>query len=59
MANTTCSEIEKVLKKKKNGKAVGPDNLPAEVWKILGAPGLECFQEVLNKIVEEENIPAK
>ena len=38
----------------KNRKAVGPDNLPAEVWKILGTPRLEYLQEVLNMIVKEE-----
>ena len=59
VANITCSEIEKALKKMKNGKVAGPNNLPAEVWKILGAPGLEYLQEVLNKIVEEEKIPAE
>ena len=59
MANITCSEVEKALKKMKNGKAVGPDNLPAEVWKILGAPGLDYLQEVLNKIIKEEKVPAE
>ena len=53
----TCSEVEKALKKMKNGKAVGPDNLPAEVWKSLGAAGLHYLQQVLNKIVAEEKIP--
>ena len=59
VANITCSEIEKSLKKMKNRKAVGPDNFPAEVWKILGAPALEYLQEVLNKIVEEKKISAE
>ena len=45
VANITCSEIEKALKKMKNGKAVGPDNLPVEVCKILGAPGLEYLKK--------------
>ena len=59
MTSITCSEVEKALKKMKNGKAVGPDDLPAEVLKILGAPGLDYLQEVLNKIIRDEKVPAE
>ncbi|ROT72113.1 hypothetical protein C7M84_009515 [Penaeus vannamei] len=41
----------------KNGKAVGPDNLPVEVWKSLGIIGIEYLKQELNKIMEEEKIP--
>ena len=58
VANITCSEIEKALKKMKSGKVPGVQHLLAEVWKILGAPALEYLQEVLNKIVEDEKILA-
>ena len=29
-------EVRIALKKMKNGKSVGPDQIPAEVWKSLG-----------------------
>jgi len=45
--------VEKALKMK-NGKAVGPDNLPVEVWKSLGMIGIEYLKQELNKITEEK-----
>jgi len=53
----TSEEVEKAMKKMKNGKAVGPDNLPVEVWKSLGIIGIEYLKQELNKIMEEEKIP--
>ena len=32
----TREEVRRALGKMKKGKAVGPDGLPAEVWKCLG-----------------------
>jgi len=34
-------EIREALKKMANGKAVGPDQIPVEVWKFMGEVGLE------------------
>ena len=34
--------MKRVLKKIKKGKSVGPDDIPAEVWKVLGGVGLDC-----------------
>jgi len=48
--------VEKALKME-NGKAVGPDNLPVEVWKSLGITGIEYLKQELNKIMQEEKIP--
>jgi len=53
----TEAEVRSALKKMKNGKAVGPDNLPIEVWKCLGEEGITFLCEMLNKICEEERIP--
>jgi len=53
----TEAEVRSALKKMKNGKAVGPDNLPIEVWKCLGEEGITFLCEMLNKICEEEHIP--
>ncbi|XP_069970999.1 uncharacterized protein PF3D7_1120000-like [Penaeus vannamei] len=53
----TSEEVENAMKMMKNGKAVGPDNLPVEVWKSLGITGIEYLKQELNKIMEEEKIP--
>lgn len=34
-------EVKKALKKMKTGKAVGPDDIPVEVWKYLGEVAVE------------------
>ena len=53
----TSVDIEMALRNMKNGKAIGPDNLPLEVWKSLGRTGVNFLKEALNKITDEENIP--
>ena len=53
----TSAEMEMALRNMKNGKATGPDNLPAEVWKSLGRTGVNFLKEALNKITDEEKIP--
>ncbi|KAK3558132.1 hypothetical protein QTP86_009868 [Hemibagrus guttatus] len=35
-------EIRKALKRMKSGKAVGPDDIPVEVWKCLGEAAVVC-----------------
>ena len=37
-----------------NGKAVGPDNIPIEVWKTLGDRGLEWLTEHFNEIMRSK-----
>ncbi|KAI5746693.1 hypothetical protein M8J77_006372 [Diaphorina citri] len=51
------SEVWEALKAMKNGKATGPDNIPIEVWKSLGADGLDLLLPLLNQVLEEERIP--
>ena len=55
----TSAEIETALRNMKNGKATGPDNLPAEVWKSLGRTGVNFLKEALKNITDEEKIPDK
>ncbi|XP_047502957.1 uncharacterized protein LOC125048337 [Penaeus chinensis] len=52
----TEDEVKRMLKKMKNRKAVGPDNLPIEVWKCMGE-GITFLCTTLNKICEDEEIP--
>ncbi|RZB91510.1 Carbon catabolite repressor protein 4-like 2 isoform B [Glycine soja] len=40
-----------------NGKAVGPDNIPIEVWKTLGDRGLEWLTELFNEIMRSKHMP--
>ena len=54
----TSADIEMALGNTKNGKATGPDNLPVEVWKSLARTGVHFLKEALNKITDEEKIPA-
>ena len=57
MEAITEAEVRSAFKKMKNGKAVGPDNLPIEVCKCLGEEGITFLCEMMNKICEEEHIP--
>ena len=40
-----------------NGKAVGPDDMPMEVWKCLGENALEFLTKLYNRTMESERIP--
>uniref|UniRef100_W5NL26 ribonuclease H n=1 Tax=Lepisosteus oculatus TaxID=7918 RepID=W5NL26_LEPOC len=46
----TIAEVTTAINKMKSGKAADPDDIPAEVWKLLGAQGH-------NKITEEKTPP--
>jgi len=50
-------EILTAMKRMKTGKAVGPDNIPVEVWKCMGTKGLVYLTKMFRKIMEEEQIP--
>jgi len=47
------------LRKTKNAKAPGPDEVLAEAWKMLGDPGIRLLTAMFNKITEEEKIPPR
>ena len=46
----TRTEVEKALRKMKNGKSPGMDEFPVEAWKCLGS-------ELMQKIWREERMP--
>ncbi|KAK3513783.1 hypothetical protein QTP70_028893 [Hemibagrus guttatus] len=45
-------EVRKALKRIKSGKAVGPDDIPVEVWKCLGEAAVEFLTSLFNKVLE-------
>ncbi|KAK3528597.1 hypothetical protein QTP70_005008 [Hemibagrus guttatus] len=50
-------EVRKALKRMKSGKAVGPDDIPVEVWKCLGEAAVEFLTRLFNRVLESERIP--
>ena len=50
-------EVKKQLKKMKNGRAIGPDGIPVEVWKSLGEEGIDMLWDLTNKIYQREVMP--
>ncbi|KAK3545937.1 hypothetical protein QTP70_016961, partial [Hemibagrus guttatus] len=50
-------EVRKPLKRMKSGKAVGPDNIPVEVWKCLGEAAVEFLTSLFNRVLESEKMP--
>ncbi|KAK3546076.1 hypothetical protein QTP70_020445 [Hemibagrus guttatus] len=50
-------EVRKALKRMKSGKAVGPDDIPVEVWKCLGEAAVEFLANLFNMVLESERMP--
>ncbi|KAK3540385.1 hypothetical protein QTP70_030406 [Hemibagrus guttatus] len=50
-------EVRKALKRMESGKAVGPDDIPVEVWKCLGEAAVEFLASLFNRVLESERIP--
>ncbi|KAK3568487.1 hypothetical protein QTP86_008540 [Hemibagrus guttatus] len=46
------NEVRKALKRMKSGKAVGPDEIPVEVWKCLGEAAVEFLTSLFNRVLE-------
>ena len=47
-------ELRENMKSMKNGNAVGPGNIPVEVWKCLGESGPEFVTKLYNRTMESE-----
>ncbi|KAK3539638.1 hypothetical protein QTP70_011091 [Hemibagrus guttatus] len=45
-------KVRKALKRMKSGKAVGPDDIPVEVWKCLGEAAVEFLASLFNRVLE-------
>ncbi|KAK3560234.1 hypothetical protein QTP86_002183 [Hemibagrus guttatus] len=50
-------EVRKALERMKSGKAVGPDDIPVEVWKCLGEAAMEFLASLFNRVLESERMP--
>ena len=50
-------EINESLRKMRNGKVEGPDQITVEVWKYLGEEGLKCLVELFNIICRTAKMP--
>ena len=50
-------EVKNALRRMKKGKAVGPDELPVEVWKCMGEMGIEFLTRLLNRLLMGERMP--
>ncbi|KAK3574849.1 hypothetical protein QTP86_018434, partial [Hemibagrus guttatus] len=55
--NIRKDEVRKALKRMKSGKAVGPDDIPVEVWKCLGEAAVEFLTSLFNRVLESERMP--
>ena len=44
-------EVKNALKRMKKGKAVGPDELPVEVWKCMGKMGTKFLTRLFNRLL--------
>ena len=54
--NCASREVKNALRRMKQGKAVGLDELPVEVWKCMGEMGIEFLTRLLNKLLVGETI---
>uniref|UniRef100_A0A3B3BTI6 ribonuclease H n=1 Tax=Oryzias melastigma TaxID=30732 RepID=A0A3B3BTI6_ORYME len=50
-------EVRGALKRMKSGKALGPDDIPVEVWKCLGEMAVEFLTGLFNRILGGEKMP--
>ncbi|KAK6743227.1 hypothetical protein RB195_010468 [Necator americanus] len=53
----TAVEVSAALAKMKSNKATGPDDMPTDVWNLLGDRGSEWLATLFNKIVAEGRTP--
>ena len=50
-------EVRTALRKMKNGKAQGPDDIPVEVWIALGNNDVEFLVNFFNRLLQGEKMP--
>ena len=50
-------EVKNALRRMKKGKAVGPDELPIEVWKCMGKMAIKFLTRLFNRLIMGERMP--
>ena len=50
-------EVKNALRRMKKGKAVGPDELPVEVWKCMGEMEIKFLTRLFNRLLMGERMP--
>ena len=55
--SVTNTEVRLALRKMKNGKAVGPDEIPVEAWKCIGEPAVKVMTRLFNRLLKGEKMP--
>lgn len=53
----SSTEVQLAVSQMKNGKATGPDQIPAEIWKHLGSIGNDWLTLLFNKILNNDPVP--
>lgn len=53
----TIMEVQQAIRKMKNRKACGPDDIPAELWKSLKENGEVWLTNLFNNILSSEEMP--
>ena len=48
--NISEEEVRDAIRKMKNNKAVGPDNIPIEAWKYLNREGIEWLTKLFGSV---------
>ena len=57
MEKISKEEVREIMKRTKKEKAVGPGDIPVEVWKCLGEIALEFLTKLYNRTMESERMP--
>ena len=55
--NCASTEVKNALRRMKKGKAVGPDELPVEVWKCMGEIGIKFLTRLFNQLLMGKWMP--
>ena len=55
--NCVSREVTNALRRMKKGKAVGPNELPVEVWKCMGKIGIKFLTRLFNRLLVGEQMP--
>ena len=50
-------EVKNALRRMKQGKAVGPDDLPVKLWKCMGKMGIKFSTRLFNRLLVGERMP--